>query len=132
MASYIALAAILAYFYRLLQGRRPGSGGSRTSPAGIYLQCFAAGILLANAVPHLVHGLWGIYFPAPFFKQMGPGLATNVVNVVWATFNLVVAYGQLDAIRRAPNPRIGRVVVVLGVVAMGLFLAMVFGPDRVI
>jgi hypothetical protein len=55
-----------------------------------YIACFFAGMFLANAVPHFVHGISGDRFPTPFAHPPGKGLSSPTVNVVWALFNLVV------------------------------------------
>jgi len=57
-----------------------------------YIACFFAGMLLANVVPHFVHGISGDRFPTPFAHPPGKGLSSPTVNVVWALFNLVVGY----------------------------------------
>ena len=48
--------------------------------------------LLANAVPHFVHGISGDRFPTPFAHPPGKGLSSATVNVIWALLNLVVGY----------------------------------------
>jgi uncharacterized membrane protein len=57
-----------------------------------YIACFFSGMLLANVVPHFVHGISGDSFPTPFARPRGKGLSSPTVNVVWALFNLVVGY----------------------------------------
>jgi hypothetical protein len=57
-----------------------------------YIACFFAGMFLANAVPHFVHGISGDRFPTPFASPPGKGLSSPTVNVFWALFNLVVGY----------------------------------------
>jgi hypothetical protein len=57
-----------------------------------YIACFFAGLFLANAVPHFVHGISGNRFPSPFAHPPGKGLSSPTVNVLWALFNLVVGY----------------------------------------
>lgn len=57
-----------------------------------YVACFFAGAFLANTVPHFVHGISGDRFPTPFASPPGKGLSSPTVNVLWALFNLVVAY----------------------------------------
>jgi hypothetical protein len=57
-----------------------------------YIECFFAGMFLANVVPHFVHGISGDRFPTPFAKPPGKGLSSPLVNVLWALFNLVVGY----------------------------------------
>jgi len=47
-------------------------------------------MILANAVPHFVHGISGDRFPTPFAHPPGRGLSSPTVNAVWALFNLVV------------------------------------------
>ena len=57
-----------------------------------YVACFFAGALLANVVPHFVHGISGDRFPTLFAKPLGRGLSSPTVNVVWAWINLVMGY----------------------------------------
>jgi hypothetical protein len=57
-----------------------------------YSACFFAGMFLANAVPHFVHGISGDGFPTPFAQPPGKGLSSPTVNVVWALLNLVIGY----------------------------------------
>uniref|UniRef100_Q01ZP5 Uncharacterized protein n=1 Tax=Solibacter usitatus (strain Ellin6076) TaxID=234267 RepID=Q01ZP5_SOLUE len=55
-----------------------------------YIACLFAGMLLANVVPHFVHGISGDRFPTPFSHPRGIGLSSPTVNVLWALFNLVL------------------------------------------
>lgn len=57
--------------------------------------CFLGGVFLANFAPHYVAGVSGRRFPSPFATPPFRGLSSPVVNVLWALFNLVVAYGLL-------------------------------------
>jgi hypothetical protein len=57
-----------------------------------YIFCFFAGALLANVVPHFVHGISGDPFPTPFANPPGKGLSSPMLNVVWALFNLLIGY----------------------------------------
>ncbi len=57
-----------------------------------YLASFLAGLFLANAVPHFVHGVSGDSFPTPFAHPPGKGLSSPPVNVVWALVNIVIGY----------------------------------------
>jgi len=56
---------------------------------------FFGGLFLANAIPHLVSGQMGRPFQSPFAKPPGEGLSSSRVNVLWGSFNLVLAYGLL-------------------------------------
>jgi hypothetical protein len=55
-----------------------------------YVACFFAGVLLANFVPHFVHGISGDRFPTPFAHPPGKGLSPPTVNVAWAFVNLLI------------------------------------------
>ena len=57
-----------------------------------YFASFFAGIFLANAVPHFVHGISGDRFPTPFAQPRGKGLSSPTVNVVWSLVNLATGY----------------------------------------
>lgn len=56
-----------------------------------YVIVFFCGMLLCNAVPHVVCGLQGKPFPTPFAKPAGIGLSSPVVNFVWGFANFAVA-----------------------------------------
>ncbi len=60
-----------------------------------YIFCFLAGALLANAVPHFVHGISGDRFPTPFANPPGKG----TLNVAWSLFNLVLVRSHPEATR---------------------------------
>lgn len=57
-----------------------------------FFACFFAGMFIANAIPHFIHGVSGNKFPTPFSKPPGKGLSSPTVNVLWALLNLVVGY----------------------------------------
>jgi hypothetical protein len=56
---------------------------------------FFGGAFLANFFLHFVAGLQGRRFPTPFAKPPFRGLSSPTVNVLYALFNLAVAYGLL-------------------------------------
>ena len=56
------------------------------------LSYFFGGAFLANAIPHFVSGMMGRPFQSPFAKPPGEGLSSSTVNVLWGSFNLLVAY----------------------------------------
>lgn len=53
---------------------------------------FIGGAFFANFFPHFVSGISGRWFPSPFGKPPFRGLSSPAVNVLWALFNLAVAY----------------------------------------
>jgi hypothetical protein len=57
-----------------------------------YLAHFVGGALLANSLPHLIHGITGRSAPSPFASPPFKGLSSPAVNVVWALANLAFAY----------------------------------------
>src|SRR5258708_23005277 len=57
-----------------------------------YLAYFFGGAFLANTLPHLVNGVSGNAFQSPFSSPPGVGLSSALVNVLWALFELAVAY----------------------------------------
>ena len=56
------------------------------------LALFFSAAFFTNALPHLIAGILGRPFQTPFAKPSGKGLSTSRVNVLWAFFNLAVAY----------------------------------------
>ena len=57
-----------------------------------YLAYFFGGVFFVNAIPHFVSGVTGHPFPSPFASPPGKGLSSPTVNVLWGTFNFVIAY----------------------------------------
>jgi len=53
---------------------------------------FFGGLFLGNAIPHFVSGTMGRPFQSPFAKPPGQGLSSSLINVIWGSFNFVVAY----------------------------------------
>jgi hypothetical protein len=60
-----------------------------------YVAAFFAGMFLANAIPHFIHGISGDRFPTPFANPSGKGLSSPTVNVVWSLVNLLAGYALL-------------------------------------
>ena len=89
---------------------------------------FFGGMFLCNAIPHLASGLTGHPFQSPFAKPRGEGLSSSTVNVLWGTFNLIVAYlligrvGDFDLHSTADVVALG-----LGFLLIGLFCGHHFG-----
>jgi hypothetical protein len=96
----------------------------------IYLALFFAGVFLCNSIPHLVAGLQGVPFPTPFARPRGVGSSPPVVNFLWGLLNLLV--GGLLWARYPVRPGLfpGFVMLVLGALAIGLYLALHFGKVR--
>ena len=53
---------------------------------------FFGGAFFVNAIPHFTNGVSGRRFPTPFASPPGRGLSPPVVNVLWGSLNLVIAY----------------------------------------
>lgn len=56
------------------------------------LSFFAGGAVLANALPHLFSALMGRPFQSPFATPRGEGLSSSLVNALWGSLNLAIAY----------------------------------------
>ena len=95
-----------------------------------YLNCFLAGVFLANVVPHFVHGISGDRFPTPFAHPPGRGLSSPTVNVVWALFNLVVGYILLRVGKVASGGNSALLVFFAGIAAISLILSVRFAKKQ--
>jgi hypothetical protein len=95
----------------------------------ILISYFFGGAFLANTVPHFVSGAMGEAFQSPFAKPPGKGLSSSIVNILWGSFNLIVAYlllvqvGSFNLHSLADAGAFGA-----GILVMGLVLARSFGP----
>ena len=132
MATYLAAIVCCALLVRLVfyivqKATRRRVNQNREKRTWLrYLASFTSGALLINALPHLVHGISGEYFPAPFGKYLGRGFLEYLANVLWGLLNLYVgyrlfAYGE---IRR--EDRFGKLCFGIGAVLMSVFLCFVF------
>lgn len=90
-----------------------------------YLASFFAGMFLANAVPHFVHGISGDPFPSPFAKPPGKGLSPAPVNMVWALVNIVIGYGLFRA-GHVGSGLAALVVFFAGIAVLGLWMSVEF------
>ena len=75
---------------------------------------FLGGMFLANFFPHFIAGMSGVRFYTPFATPPFRGLSSPVVNMLYALFNLAVAYvllvvvGSLE-LRSAPHAAVSAV-----------------------
>ena len=90
-----------------------------------YLACFFAGVFLANAIPHFVHGVSGDPFPSPFANPPGKGLSSPLVNVLWGLANLVVGYILARTGRVFKSNVIALIIFFAGVALISIQLAVV-------
>jgi hypothetical protein len=91
-----------------------------------YLADFFAGIFLANAVPHFVHGISGNKFTSPFAKPPGKGLSSSTVNVVWALFNLLAGYVLLSVGQVSAGNSLSLITFFAGIIAISIPLSIRF------
>jgi hypothetical protein len=56
---------------------------------------FLGGAFLANFFPHFIAGMSGRQFQTPFAKPPFRGLSSPKVNILYALFNLALAYALL-------------------------------------
>ena len=86
-----------------------------------YFGGFLAGLFLANAVPHFVHGISGDRFPTPFSKPHGKGLSSSTVNVVWALFNIIIGYVLYHLSKTSAQNIFSLIVMFIGVACIAIF-----------
>ena len=72
---------------------------------------FLGGLFLANFFPHFIAGISGVRFYTPFAKPPFRGLSSPVVNVLFALFNLAIAYALLMVIGSLELQRVPQVAV---------------------
>jgi hypothetical protein len=96
-----------------------------------YLAYFAAGALLANGVPHFVHGISGKRFQSPFAWPPGVGESPPLVNVIWGLANFAGGFALIFGVgyfRFGMNR--AAIMVGLGALAISVLLSMYFGRVR--
>ncbi|HEX4309738.1 MAG TPA: hypothetical protein VHZ25_06900 [Acidobacteriaceae bacterium] len=91
-----------------------------------FIAAFFAGMFLANAVPHFVHGISGDPFPTPFAKPPGKGLSSSTVNIVWALLNLAIGYALVRVGKVSAENTLALVLFFVGVAAISIVLSVSF------
>jgi hypothetical protein len=93
-----------------------------------FIAYYFGGMFLINSVPHLVAGISGSPFQTPFASPPGQGLSSSMVNVLWAMFNLLLAYLLLCRTGTFELRRTKHVIPFgLGVLVTAIMLARTFG-----
>jgi hypothetical protein len=95
-----------------------------------YVACFFSGMILANLVPHFVHGISGNRFPTPFAKPPGKGLSSPVLNVIWALLNLVVGYCLFRVGNVSRRDTLSLVVFFSGIAVVSILLSLRFAEKN--
>jgi hypothetical protein len=95
-----------------------------------YVACFCAGMFLANAVPHFVHGISGDRFPSPFAHPPGKGLSSPTVNVVWALVNLIAGYGLFRVGKIWSGDNLALVIFFLGIASISTLMSVQFAKKE--
>jgi hypothetical protein len=91
-----------------------------------YVACFAAGLFLANTVPHFVHGVSGDSFPSPFAHPPGKGLSSPTVNVLWGLANFVIGYLFLRAGKLSQSNKWSLLAFFVGFVCLSIMMSFTF------
>jgi hypothetical protein len=91
-----------------------------------YLACFFAGLFLANAVPHFIHGISGDSFPSPFSNPPGKGLSSPTVNVVWGLGNLLIGYILFRVGKVSQTNNWSLLTLFVGIVCMSIMSSIAF------
>jgi hypothetical protein len=108
-----------------------GDGAMPALPWYGYLLQFLSGLVLANGVPHFVHGISGARFQSPFATPPGVGESSPLVNVLWGSFNLAVGFALLRGFNpESDDPIAGWLLVGAGALLTGVVLAWRFGQVR--
>jgi hypothetical protein len=94
-----------------------------------YLGLLFAGMLLCNALPHLLKGLQGERFYTPWAKPRGVGMSSALENVGWGCANLLVSVALIDRIFPKNVPH-GLMVLAAGFIGMAVALAAIFGGRK--
>jgi hypothetical protein len=93
-----------------------------------YVAYFFGGAFLVNAIPHFVSGVTGHPFPSPFSSPPGEGESPAIVNVLWGSFNFVMAYLLIGRVGSFELRRTRDVLIVaIGGLLMAFMLSQAFG-----
>lgn len=96
----------------------------------VYIACVFAGVFLANAVPHFVHGISGDRFPTPFSHPPGKGLSSPTANDVWALSNLAVGFILFRVGKVSSEGDSALVLFFAGIAAISIMLSVRFAKKQ--
>jgi hypothetical protein len=97
----------------------------------VYLAYFAAGLLLANGIPHFVNGISGHRFQSPFSSPPGVGESPPLTNVIWGLANFIIGYLLLVGVGEFQSGLSSDALAVgLGFALMSIILSIYFGRIR--
>jgi hypothetical protein len=100
-------------------------------PWYFYVAHFAAGLFLANGIPHFVNGISGRRFISPFGDPPGRGESSPVSNVLWGEANMIVGFAILWWLPMAvPLELLDVAVFALGFFLTAVLLAGAFGQRQ--
>jgi hypothetical protein len=86
--------------------------------------CFFGGMFLANFFPHFIAGMSGTRFYTPFATPPFRGLSSPVVNMLYALFNLAIAYALLVVVASVELHREPHIAIAAAGFALGsMFIA---------
>ncbi len=94
----------------------------------VYVAYFFGGAFLVNAIPHFVSGVTGHPFPSPFASPPGQGESSAMINVLWGSFNFLIAYLLIGRVGTFQLRRTRDVLIVgMGGLLMAMMLSQAFG-----
>jgi len=94
----------------------------------VYVAYFFGGAFLVNAIPHFVSGVTGHPFPSPFASPPGQGESSAMINVLWGSFNFLIAYLLIGRVGTFQLRRTRDAVIVgIGGLLMAMMLSRAFG-----
>jgi hypothetical protein len=127
IATILSTVVVIVAAVRLAPDFFGGQKNDRSPPSvsEAYVYSFLSAVLFVNALAHFTHGISGEPFPGPYQFVVGPGLWNNLINVLWGFVNVVLGYGHF--VRTEPlSSRANTIAFFCGVLAMGVFLSIVF------
>ena len=120
--TYLAVVVIIAFLMvRVLQ-----RNSKNISPLNYRIRSFFVGVLLANSIPHFIHGVSGENFPAPFGYLLGPGIPTVISNVIWGIINFTIAYYFYMSLNERRFEKSFRILILSGFTVTSIVLSIIF------
>ena len=131
LASLMVLAFVANNIRKHSVRKRSGQDKSERVSVSKAEGCVSAvlsGTVAANGLFHFLHGVLDYRdFPAPFAEVLGRGLTSDVSNIIWGLFNLILAAILVQ--RHRNTEALGRVqfalFFLLGLVGVSLLLRFV-------
>jgi len=131
--TYLACGAVIAFLAANIFKYLSNKTHEKSIPETVhenwynYISSLGAGVLFTNGFMHFIHGILGLDdFSAPLSKLLGHGLPTDISNIIWGSFNFIIAFNLIKRCKKSLSKKLVVLLFIIGIVVMSIFLRFEF------